>query len=113
MICSGIFNRRLEQKGESPPDTWTFAILEESSPDIIWRGQVMSKNTIVVYPPGAEIDAYSPSGFHVLTISIPTNPPFGSHLLQIVGAAETQVTIKEVKLIIDYPFKTYLPIILK
>jgi len=73
MISSGIFSRSLEQKGESPPDTWTFAILEESSPDIIWRGQVMSKNTIAVYPPGAEIDAYSPSGFHVLTISIPTD----------------------------------------
>ena len=73
LISEGLFNRRLEQKGDSPPGTWTFAVLERSSPDIIWRGQVMSEQTIAVYPPGAEINASSPPGFHVLTISIPTD----------------------------------------
>jgi len=33
----------------------------------------MSEQTIAVYPPGAEIDASSPPGFHVLTISIQTD----------------------------------------
>ena len=70
LLSNGSFNRRLEQRGGAPPRALTFAILEPSSPEIIWRGQKVSDQMMMVYPPGSEIDAASPPGFRVLTLSI-------------------------------------------
>ena len=70
LITEALFNRRLDQKGGSPPGNWTFGLLEESSPDVKWRGQTMSDQMMAVFPPGCDIDASSPPGFHALTISI-------------------------------------------
>ena len=58
------------------------------------------------------INPVAPGSFSILTLSIPDRPSFGSHLFQVVGAAETQVTAKSVGLTIDYPFKNCLPIVL-
>lgn len=68
-ITSAWFATKLEQRGSAPVDKWTFALLDTGSPEIVWRGQLLS-NHIAIYAPDSEIDAYSPPGFNVLTISI-------------------------------------------
>lgn len=70
LLSRGRFNAALEQRGESPHMMWTFAVLNTSSPDIVWRGQRVSADMLMIYPPGSEIDAVSPAGFDVLTISV-------------------------------------------
>lgn len=71
LVSHGRFNRKLAQRGCVPPGKWTFGILEPSSPEIIWHGQKVSNQMMMVYPPGSDIDATTPPGFHVLTVSIP------------------------------------------
>jgi len=91
LISEAFFNRRLEQKGGAPPRTWTFAILEAPSPDVIWRGQTLTDQMMAVFPPGSEIDASSPPGFHVLTISIPVDVFEGwDALYQMDGSGKIQ-----------------------
>ncbi len=69
LITFASFSTKLEQRGSAPSNKWTFALLEATSPEIIWRGQNFS-DQIAVYAPGSEIDAISPPGFKVITISI-------------------------------------------
>jgi hypothetical protein len=73
--------------------------------------------TVLGLPPGVgaswSVNPVTPGNSSILTLSIPSSPPFGDHPLQVVGTAETQTVAKSVRLIIDYPFKSYLPIILK
>jgi hypothetical protein len=52
-------------------------------------------------------------GSSVLTLSVPSDPPFGEHALQVVGTAEIQTVAEGIQLVIDYPFRVYLPAILK
>lgn len=63
------FNRSLDQRGASPQGKWTFALFSDYSTAIVWHEQEISKNTIVVYKPGAEIDCVSRPGFEVFTLS--------------------------------------------
>ncbi len=69
LVTSASFSAQLEQRGEAPKGLWTFGLLQGNSPNIIWRGRTLS-DQIAVYRPGSEIDAFSPSGFNVLTLSI-------------------------------------------
>jgi hypothetical protein len=61
LITEALFNRRLDQKGGSPPGNWTFGLLETSSPDVKWRGQTMSDQMMAVFPPGCDIDTFKPA----------------------------------------------------
>ncbi len=58
------------------------------------------------------INPITPDACSILTLSIPDKPSYGNHLLQVVGTVGTQVVAHGIELIIDYPFKTYLPIVL-
>ena len=73
--------------------------------------------TVLGLPPGVgaswSVNPVTPANSSTLTLSIPSSPPFGRYPLQVVGTAETQTVAESVTLIIDYPFKSYLPIILK
>jgi len=73
--------------------------------------------TVLGLPTGVgaswSVNPVTPGNSSILTLSIPSSPPFGDHPLQVVGTAETQTVAESVTLIIDYPFKSYLPIILK
>ncbi|NIU08827.1 MAG: hypothetical protein GWN81_08245, partial [Phycisphaerae bacterium] len=71
LVTRARFNRKLDQRGGIPHGKWTFAILEPMSPRIVWYGREVSNQVIMVYPPGSEIDAVSPPGFNVTTLSIP------------------------------------------
>ena len=71
MVSHALFNRKLEQRGGVPPGKWTFGILEPFSPEIVWRGQKVSDQMMMVHPPGSDLDAATPPGFRVLTVSVP------------------------------------------
>ena len=71
LVTRAQFNRKLEQRGGAPPGRWTFGILEPSSPEIVWRGQKVSDQMMMVYPPGSDLDAATLPGFRVLTVSLP------------------------------------------
>jgi hypothetical protein len=59
------------------------------------------------------VNPVTPDNSSILTLSIPSSPPFGDHSFYVVGASKTQVVTQCIKVIIHYPYKTYLPIILK
>jgi hypothetical protein len=59
------------------------------------------------------INPVTPISPSILTLSIPGRPPFGGHPFQVVGTTQTLSATKGAKLIIEYPFKEYVPIILK
>jgi hypothetical protein len=73
--------------------------------------------TVVGLPIGVgtvwSINPVTPDDSSILTLSIPSKPSFGDHSLYVVGTAETHTVTKSVELIIGYPLKYYLPIILK
>jgi len=54
-----------------------------------------------------------PDSFSVLTLSVSSSPPFGEHLLEVVGIAGAQVVTKEIELLVLYPFRVNLPIVLR
>jgi len=68
-LARARFNRFIDQKGSPPPGLWTFAMLTDESSQIIWRGRRVSNKSLMIYPPGAEIDAQSRPGFDVYTLS--------------------------------------------
>jgi AraC family ethanolamine operon transcriptional activator len=63
------FSRRFDQQGAAPSGFYTFAIFTQKSSPVVWHGQEISNNTIVVYKPGSEIDCISRPGFEVFTLS--------------------------------------------
>jgi hypothetical protein len=73
--------------------------------------------TVVGLPTGVDagwsVNPVTPGDSSILTLSIPGSPPFGNHLLQVVGTADMQVVAEGFELTIVYPFSIYLPIILK
>jgi len=68
-LAQASFNRFIDQKGSPPPGLWTFAMLTDKSSQIIWRRRQVSKKSLMIYPPGSEIDAQSRPGFDVYTLS--------------------------------------------
>jgi hypothetical protein len=73
--------------------------------------------TVVGLPTGVgsgwSVNPVAPDSSSILTLSIPSSPPFGRHQLQAVGMTQAQTATRGIELIIDYPFKIYLPIVLK
>jgi hypothetical protein len=73
--------------------------------------------TVAGLPAGVDaawsVNPVQPGNASVLTLSVPSSPPFGDYLLQIVGTAHTQVVTENVGLTIDYPARIYLPVVLR
>lgn len=65
------FSVSLEQKGCSPADCYTFAIIEKSFHHLWWRGMDLDCNEVIVYPPGIEVFCTSGSEWAVHIFSIP------------------------------------------
>jgi hypothetical protein len=72
--------------------------------------------TVVGLPTGVgaawSINPVIPGNSSALTLSIPSQLPFGDHQLQVVGVANTQVVVEDIELTIAYPYSMYLPIAL-
>ena len=77
------FNRVFDQRGNPPKNLWTFAILENPSTPLIWRGRELSPYDVMIYSPGSEIDCVSQPGFTVLTYS--TSEDYIYEILDTVG----------------------------
>jgi AraC-like DNA-binding protein len=70
-IASTHFDCHLDQKGASPDNMWTFVVMaEDSSMFKFNHTTTMSTSTMVIYSPGAKINAVSFEGFHIYGISI-------------------------------------------
>jgi|GEM_PF-1872726 len=73
--------------------------------------------TVVGLPIGVyatwSINPAMPGRSSILTLFISSSSPFGVHPFQVVGTAETQIVAAAIELIIDYPFRDYLPIVRK
>ena len=54
-----------------------------------------------------------PDGDSLLTLSVPGHLSFGEHPFYVAGISGAQVTAERTELIIDYPYKGYLPAILR
>jgi len=97
LLTQASFNRFIDQKGSSPPGLWTFAILTDKSSDIIWRGRQISKESVMIYSPGSEIDAQSKPGFEVYTLSYPES--LLDELAQMFGIQSFRKLIESTDLI--------------
>jgi hypothetical protein len=53
-----------------------------------------------------------PDGLSILTLFVPSHPPFGDHHLQVVGTADAQVVARDIRLTITY-LKIYMPVIMR
>ncbi len=70
-ITHALFDCHLDQKGYSPDDMWTFAILgEDSSMFKFHHHTTQDTSTMIIYPPGGEINGVTYEGFHVYIFSI-------------------------------------------
>jgi uncharacterized membrane protein len=73
--------------------------------------------TVVRLPSGVSAawsaNPVTPDDFSILTLSVSSNPSFGCHSLNIVGTSDTHVVTRRIELVIDYPYKSYLPVIFK
>ncbi len=70
IILDASLNRRLIQCGTQPTGMRSFVIMAESATPFIWRKQEVTKDCLMVFPKGAELDASSLGGFHVYTLSL-------------------------------------------
>jgi len=59
------------------------------------------------------VNPITPDGSSRLALAVTGATPLGRYPIQIVGAAGTQVVAHAVQLIVDYPFKVYLPLVRK
>ncbi|MDY6876709.1 MAG: hypothetical protein SWK90_10985 [Chloroflexota bacterium] len=73
--------------------------------------------TVIGLPAGVNtawsVNPVAPDDSSILTLSIPSNPQFGDHSLQVVGTAGMQLVTEGIDLTIVYPFRVYLPTILR
>lgn len=63
------FSRRLELRGSSPPDTWTFSVVGHGTFGR-FLGEPVDETSLLLYPRSRELQAVSPPGFRSDTISI-------------------------------------------
>ncbi len=70
-ITQAYFDCHLDQKGTSPEDKWTFAIMGENSSMFMFNHKMTkSTSTMIIYTPGQEINGVTYEGFHVYPFSI-------------------------------------------
>jgi AraC family ethanolamine operon transcriptional activator len=70
LISEAHFSRNLRQRGNPPKNMRTFVIMAEGATPFVWRRQEVDRNSFLIFPEGAELDASSLSGFHVYTLSV-------------------------------------------
>jgi len=85
-FAQAFFNRGLDQRGASPEGVWSFAITFSPDMQMSFKGrEINGNNSLMIYPPGSEINAISKAGFGVLTFSAPE--PFLELLAEKKGLA--------------------------
>jgi len=85
-LMEARFNRRIEQQGCSPPDSYTIAVPLGTQPRLVWRRRQVPAGSILIYRPGSEIDGASRPGFQVIAVSI--EAAMFHHLAENLGYPE-------------------------
>ena len=70
MITNGIFNGNTQQKGSPPPFGTTVAILSDKVSNLSWRKNEVGSNSLMVMPPGSELDVVTKTYAGVYTITL-------------------------------------------
>lgn len=70
LIGYARIHQGLDQRGSTPPGFRTFVIPADDCRGFWWRGHAVSKNDLLVFPPGNELHCASLADFEVYTISI-------------------------------------------
>lgn len=70
LLSYAALGARVEQRGASPRSRRTFALLAQSSPEIIWCGDRADPHTLLCFDEGGDFESSSPAGFAVHTLSI-------------------------------------------
>ena len=66
-----FLGRRIEQRGAPPPGLRTFAIPADPNLRLFWRGQWVTGDQVLAFPPAGELEAVSLPGFDMLVLSVP------------------------------------------
>jgi AraC-like DNA-binding protein len=69
-ISRATLGRRLLQRGSSPANTRTFAILEERTLDLEWCRRQISPAMLLAFPPDDQFEGISQPGFDVHTVAV-------------------------------------------
>jgi AraC-like DNA-binding protein len=70
LMSRGRFGCHVQQYGNTPPGSRTFALLENDCPPVHWFGRLVSPGDLMIFPAGGEIDAVNRPGFHVQTFCV-------------------------------------------
>lgn len=73
LVSEARYNRHLIQKGNIPQGLRTFGIVAHDTTPFTWRKQEVSRNSVLVFPKGSELEATTFPGFHVYTLSLQEN----------------------------------------
>jgi AraC-like DNA-binding protein len=69
LMSRGRFGCHLQQYGETPPGSRTFALLEEDCSPVYWFGRQVGPNELLIFPADGEIQSISRPGFCTHTFS--------------------------------------------
>jgi AraC family ethanolamine operon transcriptional activator len=64
------FGSRLHQRGDPPVGMRTFVVPGDDQQEFRWRGHQITSTSLMVFPPGSELESFSPPGFHIYTVSV-------------------------------------------
>ena len=79
LLTRASLNRSFFQQGNPPEARWTFAVTGSSDIRGNFKGPDIANQSLIIYPPGSEINATSHSTFDVLTFSAP------EHFLELLA----------------------------
>ena len=72
LLLSNVqFGCVVDQRGATPPGMRTFALPNPECPEFNWFGQKINQNDLLIFPVHGELDAFTRTGFNVMTFSIP------------------------------------------
>ena len=69
-IADCWLDQSMYQQGEARPDSYTFAIPHSQGVAFTWRKTSCPENGIAIFPEDNQLEAVSPAGFHVLTVTV-------------------------------------------
>ena len=92
------FNRSFFQQGAPPDSRWSFAVTGSSDVSLNFKGHDIGNQSLMIYPPGSEINATSHSTFDILVFSAPEH--FLELLAQKYGLPGLRHYLKDIEVLI-------------
>jgi AraC family ethanolamine operon transcriptional activator len=70
ILVECAFSRMIEQHGAPPPGYRTFGFAASQNLELRWRGKTVGPDSLMLFPPGCELESISRPGFHVFAFSV-------------------------------------------